>query len=310
MPNKTTNAQIDNLLIGRNILRVGDYEKSETGIIDFECLICQYPWKRHALAIAKGRKTGCPNCAGNAKLTNDIIDFRLKSQNIPIRRVGDVVNARKPMYWECLDCLLIWPTKADHILNSKSGCKACAGNMQLTNEIIDERLKNRSIARLDNYSGSCKENHRFLCLKPKCCNIWFKHLSFILGGGGCPECGVGKNERMVRYILAINNISFNYQKYINQIILGEKENIRVDFYLPNINTIIEYNGAQHYKPTRFGGMTKEKAEIAFIKQQNRDKYLQKFCDNNSIKLIWINGLKYFNTRLEKYLENELIPSII
>ena len=56
----------------------------------------------------------------------------------------------------------------------------------------------------------------------------------------------------------------------------------IDFYLPEHNTFIEYNGIQHYEPEMaFGGTFK------FEQQQARDEYVRQYCKDNDIKLIEI-----------------------
>jgi very-short-patch-repair endonuclease len=81
----------------------------------------------------------------------------------------------------------------------------------------------------------------------------------------------------------------------------------VDFYVKDKNIIIEYNGDQHYEPVCFGGISVKESKQNFIKQQERDKYIEQFCINNSIKLIWIDGRKYKDNKLKKYLIEEIIP---
>ncbi len=39
-----------------------------------------------------------------------------------------------------------------------------------------------------------------------------------------------------------------------------------DFYLPEYNILIEYDGEQHTRPKTFGGISKEKAIEKFKKQ--------------------------------------------
>lgn len=57
----------------------------------------------------------------------------------------------------------------------------------------------------------------------------------------------------------------------------------VDFYLPDYNAIIEYNGIQHYIPTEhFGG------ELQFNQQIKRDTDLRQYCKNNNISLLEIS----------------------
>lgn len=54
----------------------------------------------------------------------------------------------------------------------------------------------------------------------------------------------------------------------------------VDFYIPSLNTVIEYNGEQHYRKV---GIWEER----FEKQQARDEELRQYCKDNGIKLIEI-----------------------
>lgn len=71
-----------------------------------------------------------------------------------------------------------------------------------------------------------------------------------------------------------------------------------DFYLDDYNICIEYDGIQHYKPIdRFGG------EIGFKSQKIRDDIKNKFCLNNSIKLIRIPYWEQTNIYI--LLENKL-----
>ena len=55
-----------------------------------------------------------------------------------------------------------------------------------------------------------------------------------------------------------------------------------DFYLPEHNICIEFNGIQHYQPSDFFGGYSE-----FKKRQKRDKIKIDYCNNSNIKLIAI-----------------------
>ena len=59
--------------------------------------------------------------------------------------------------------------------------------------------------------------------------------------------------------------------------------LRFDFYLPEYNTVIEYDGEQHFKPVeRFGG------EKAFKTVQLHDNTKTKYCEDNDIRLLRIS----------------------
>ena len=103
-----------------------------------------------------------------------------------------------------------------------------------------------------------------------------------LVGNGCPICGGSAGENRVLAWLINNKIEYIRQYAINNdypFCLNKK--IKVDFYLPDFNTIIEYNGKQHYED---GWFFKEKG---FERQQNRDMALKKYCKEHKIRLIEI-----------------------
>jgi len=128
-------------------------------------------------------------------------------------------------------------------------------------------------------------------LKSKVEIICSKHGSFFqmpfhhISGCGCPKCALEKNfskgESKIKDFLEKNNIFFK-----SQYIFEKCKNIKVlpfDFYLPDKNILIEYDGEQHYKPVKhFGG------KKTFIKTQKRDKIKNEFAKKEKINLIRIS----------------------
>ncbi|MEL4457332.1 hypothetical protein [Lutimonas vermicola] len=88
--------------------------------------------------------------------------------------------------------------------------------------------------------------------------ICSKHGSFFQvpayhqGGSGCPNCNISKGEDLVKRILTNRQIEFHQQFTFRK--LRDKRMLKCDFYLPNFNMVIEFNGRQHYEPVnQFGG---------------------------------------------------------
>lgn len=183
-------------------------------------------------------------------LTNEIVDERLKNRNI--QRIDDIINSETKINWKCLLCNKIWCTRPSTILNQKCGCPSCnrkngAKTRVLTNEIIDNRLGNRKIKRLDNIiNGSIKI--KWQCLDDLS-HTWSAVPHTVLYGTGCPFCK-NKNERIIYDYLTSNNIEFIHECDIRKINKFAIHRYRVDFYIPSKNIVIEYNGRQHYEPTR------------------------------------------------------------
>lgn len=112
-------------------------------------------------------------------------------------------------------------------------------------------------------------------------------------GYRCTECQDSKGSRRVKTFLNKYKI-----RYITEYRFSDckfKRTLPFDFYLPNYNICIEYDGRQHYEIVKaFGGMD------AFIDTKIRDTIKNKYCENNNIKLIRIPYWEFDN------IENILI----
>jgi hypothetical protein len=99
-------------------------------------------------------------------------------------------------------------------------------------------------------------------------------------GCGCPICNESLGEKSIRLFLEQNNIMF-----IPQHRFGDCKNIKplpFDFYLPEHNVCVEFNGKQHYEiVNHFGGSVK------FIQRKINDDIKREYCVNNNIHLIII-----------------------
>lgn len=124
------------------------------------------------------------------------------------------------------------------------------------------------------------------------------HLS---GGRGCPRCSASFGERSVELYLQRNNIEYRYQHKMFYKDNGVKRHFVADFWLPKLNTIIEYNGEQHYMPLKMWG-----GEPKFKEQQDRDKKLRLYCQQKKYRLIEIPYTKQRRIPeiLDKLLKNE------
>jgi very-short-patch-repair endonuclease len=177
---------VDERLQNRTVKRVGDIINSTTPIY-FSCLIdgCGYVWLTPPSCVLHG--TNCPKCANYLPLTNEIVDERLQNKNI--KRIGNYINSYTPVQLICLvkNCNHVWSSIIHNIFNNH-GCPKCAGLLPLTNEMVDKRLGDRKIKRLDNIINSCI-HIQWLCLEPECNYIWKAASNSILSSNsGCPKC--------------------------------------------------------------------------------------------------------------------------
>lgn len=97
------------------------------------------------------------------------------------------------------------------------------------------------------------------------------------------SCGClnkSKGEIYIEKLLKENNISFVPQKRFED--CKNKRTLPFDFYLPNNNICIEYDGSQHFYPVEYWGGKKR-----FDDTKTNDKIKNQYCKDNNINLIRI-----------------------
>lgn len=140
----------------------------------------------------------------------------------------------------------------------------------------------------------------------------YKHLQ----NQGCPICKESKLEKKIRVFLINKDIKF-IQGYSKKNGGDWLQNQSLDFYLPDLNSAIECQGEQHFKPVDFGNKGNEFANKAFEINLKRDKKKYDLCKSNNINMFYftdkiehINGgyldIVYTN---EEELFNKLINNI-
>jgi hypothetical protein len=99
---------------------------------------------------------------------------------------------------------------------------------------------------------------------------------------GCPRCKSSKGETTIENFLKNSNINYITEKRFPN--CKNKRPLPFDFYLPDYDSVIEFQGGQHYFPVKwFGG------EESFENIKFRDKIKREFCYANNISYIEINN---------------------
>ena len=283
---------------------------NEDAKIKIWCNDCKdffYQSPRHHL---KG--CGCQKCAIK-KITlyqtfviNDFID---KSKAIH----GDkydysksvYVNTKIPVTIWCKKCKMFFEQLPTHHMRG-SGCPNCAHNKYKKSQekFIEESInihKNKY-----NYSFVKYINNRtkveILC--NHCKKTFWQTPDSHLHGEGCPYCKKSNGEKTIKYWLENKNVKFVYQKRFTD--CRDKNPLPFDFYLPDYNMCIEYQGEQHYRPNMFISLhkSKEKGIEHFYKQKLHDKIKRKFCEDKHITLLEIKYNDDINKVLNKIVNKE------
>lgn len=110
---------------------------------------------------------------------------------------------------------------------------------------------------------------------------------------GCPICKSSKGELEIKNFLNNNGIDYIQQKRFKE--CRDKCPLPFDFYLPDFNTCIEYDGRQHYEIIPHWGGIK-----GYEKTKLRDEIKNKFCTNNNIDLLRISYKDDVIDRLDNF----------
>lgn len=133
--------------------------------------------------------------------------------------------------------------------------------------------------------GICKKNY----------NIPF--YSFYKTHSRCPCTYISRGERLLKQYFDTKNIKYELQKTFPD--CKKTELLKFDFYLPDFNVLIEFDGEQHFKPVKyFGG--EDHYNITF----ERDVIKNVYCLKNNIYLYRIayNSYKIVDNLLDIYLK--------
>lgn len=136
-----------------------------------------------------------------------------------------------------------------------------------------------------------KNKRAYWNCKCNCGNDIIVH-SGCLESGNTKSCGceVSRGNNKIAEILTILNIRFEKEKRFAD--CKNKMPLPFDFYLPDYNTLIEYQGRQHYKRGNWS-KNKEKNEKNFNGIQKHDQIKRDYCKQNNIELLEIN-YKHFD----------------
>lgn len=187
------------------------------------------------------------------------------------------------------------------ISSTNHPCKFCSREITLeatmkTNDVFlgeVKKIHGEKYKVLTKYEG-CNNKVKVLC--SKCNNVFEIRASHFISGHGCGLCTKSKGEERVKVILDSNNIKYIREHKFDDCV-GINKKLPFDFYIPEYNLAIEYQGIQHFQPVKiFGG------QDVFDKQIVSDTIKVNYCKKNNINLLII---PYWKKDLEAIIINEI-----
>jgi len=213
------------------------------------------------------------------------------------------INSNELLKWKCLK-----PTCGDtfnlswECVFSNVGCGVCHGKqVGLSNcfatrksHLINEWHPTKNILTPYDITSDSREEIWFKC--PECGNEWLttaKSKNTKL----CPDCNKSQGEKECKRFLDIRNLFYIPQKKFEGLIGTGGGLLSYDFYLPQYNLLIEYQGQFH------DGTAFQQNKNDIEKQVEHDRRKKEYALRNGYDLLEIWYLNYDN--IEEILDNYL-----
>lgn len=255
------------------------------------------------------QKQGCPICATIAKKAlrrYSIEDFIREAKKVHGNEYdysgSEYVNSRSYIHILCRKHGIFKQLSHGHLLGK--GCPICRyeksakSNINNIKELIFDRFikvhKNTYDYSIMVYNGM----HRKVNIICKKHGIFKQTPNNHIVGAGCPLCyNKSHGEIYIANLLDDLRISFVRQMRFKECV--NKRRLPFDFFLPDLNICIEYDGIMHFEP-KFGNNSLSKTKY-------NDSLKNNFCFTAGIKLIRIPyTIKNIQDFLKRSLEDNKI----
>jgi hypothetical protein len=259
--------------------------------------------------------SGCQKCAGVGRVEDPLEYFIERAKIIH----GEKYDYSKFIYNGAkIKSTIICPIHGEFMIHPNNhlnnhGCPNCRGDKISQTRISnnpDENIYNK-LKKIHNnkytYPDQPKiertNKHKLKIICPIHGEFYQLMINHFYRGCGCESCGnnkISKGEKRIEDFLLENSINYTREKTFEKCInpITEKK-LLFDFYLPDTNTVIEFQGKQHFEKSSF--FKQRSGDLEEL--QKRDEIKRKYCILNDIKLIEINYNQF-------HLINDILSQLI
>ena len=247
---------------------------------------------------------GCSKCAIKKRIVNNkgktakrtpkqyIQECKIKGYDLPIE---DYIDNNTKIKHKCKNGHIYEQRPRVHLQGQ--GCKYCYGNFKKTPKQHLQECKTKGYdLPIEDYKGSrikikyeCKKGH-----------VYKQRPDTHSGSypSSCPICNESRGEQYILNYLDKNKIKYIPQKKFQD--LKDNKKLSYDFYLPDYNILIEYQGKQHYESIDYFG-----GENTFKKQQIHDNLKREYAKDNGYKLLELKYTLDTQELVDRYLERRI-----
>ena len=288
---------------------IGDYKDCKTPITHY-CEIHNIYWDTTPDNLKHGK--GCPKCvkyelSKNKLLTNEEYINKLLKRNPNVIAIEEYKGSHVPIVHHCITHNINWSALPTNVLKG-CGCPQCwrdrkrevllKGHKQY---ITDVKKVNENIQPIEHYIDS------YTPIWHQCnkCGAKFKTIPHnMLIRGRCPVCNLSINEEIIKSWLCNNGITNIPQYRFDD--CRDKHPLPFDFYVPDYNLCIEYDGEQHFMPINFSGNGEEFSNRQLKIIQYHDSLKTEYCNKNNINLLRISYQENVEKSLIKFFHLDTV----
>ena len=196
--------------------------------------------------------------------------------------VGKNFNLEKIFCVLCNNC----GTKYNRYMRFFSGCRTCetiAKRKKFIDFVKISRIKHND-KYIYNDKGYQDGKSKIDIFCTKCQRYFSQRVKHHLDGNGCPFCNESKGEMAIEKYLKQHGIRFKRFKKFDGLV--HKNSLSYDFYLIDLNILIEYDGEHHFQVINYSkdpAKNSEKFEVTKL----RDKIKNHYAITNNIPLLRI-----------------------
>ena len=275
------------------ILLSNSYKNSSTPLT-FKCR-CGKEFKTTFSKFKASNKRQCNKCSNRHKMSYDeVLEYVNKTECTLVSKEFKGIDDK--LVFKC-KCGELFERSFYNFKIFEKRCPKCREdekslNMSLEYKYVKKYIESNEAKLLSNEYINAKTKLDIQCK----CGRKFKADFDKINSRGKVRCNVCSKKTSTKEFIISQKLKALNIKYIEQYKFDDciyKDKLIFDFYIPSLNTCIEYDGEGHYKPFRFN-KDKETMQKKLEETQIRDAIKTQYCKDNNIKLIRIPYFEFDN----------------
>ena len=283
MPKRKTTEQFKREvydLVGNEYTVLSEYANSKTKV-KMKHNICGHSYKVRPNDFLRGNK--CPFCYGTHKKTTEQFKQEIKALvGNDYTVLGNYKNNKTRIKMKHNVCGNTFEMAPSNFLLQGQRCPICANltrgphkDLYKFKQEVKKLVGDEYTVTSDTYKG----NKFKISIRHNVCGHSYKvRPNDFTSGYRCPFCSQSHGESYISRILDKYHVTYVYSYKASDLV--DKRKLHYDFFIPDQDILIEYQGGQHYYPIDYFG-----GEKNFKKQQRHDQMKREYAKDHNYNLI-------------------------